>query len=225
MSRLGLLVTFIVVIAGIGASCAQAQTENAWSGTIRVQYSATSVEGDMIASVGLPDRAGLAVACSSSSRDFSPCQAEVWGNLERPPDHARYIVVRVFKDGERIMSNVVRRNDIWSRSNLIGFRWDMAAGAAANYWLVLAEGGELTVQFLDANGLGEPIAYADYTFDVAPLPTRAIETVQLMRASNLRPRQWAIEILGRCAREIENGPAIVEVEVTGRNFQREECRP
>jgi hypothetical protein len=225
MSRPIFIASILLAFAGFGGGGAQAQAESEWRGTIRVDYSSTGVEADMMASITLPGSAGLAVSCSSAPSQFSACGAEIWGDFERPSGRVRNVVVRIYKDGERIMSNVVRRDQISFFSDKIGFSWDMSAGAAGAYWLILAEGGELTVQFLDANGLGQPVAYAVYTFDVAALPARAIDTVRLMRASNLRPRQWAREILGGCAGEIDVGPAIVDVEVTGRQFQEEECLP
>lgn len=220
--------SFLLAMGLAGSASAQTDGVNQWYGTIRLRSSPTSVEGEMAARITLPDRSGLAITCNSAASDFSfqACVTNVWGRFQPPPARIRNVIVSIFKDGERIASNVVPREDISIfETDLVMMGWATSAGQGGRFWQVLAEGGDLTFQFLDANGLGQSIAYADYTFDIAPLPARAIETVRLMRASDLRPRQWAIEILGSCAGEIEDGPAIVDVEVTGRNFEHETCRP
>lgn len=217
---------FLLALGWAGSASAQNDVVNEWYGTIRVQSSPTSVEGEMTARIALPNRSGLSISCYSAPSDYSfeACMAHVWGPLQPPPARVRNVIVSLFKDGERIASNIMPRESISNiEPDLVTLSWATSAGQAGNFWQILAEGGDLTFQFLDANGLGQSIAYADYTFDIAPLPARAIETVRLMRASNLRPRQWAIEILGSCAGRIDSGSESVTAYVTGTNFEHEEC--
>ncbi len=217
----------------LGAACAAllasadtgAQSARGWSGTLRIEYAPTRVVGHMMASATFPGGGGIAVTCSSERTDFTPCSNELWGAFMEPPRSARYVVIRIYKDGAVVLSDVVARNEFTALPRSVAVSWDVSASSAGAYWSVLAEGGPITVELLDANGLGQPIPYAEHTLDIPALPQRAVDAVRTMRTSDLRPSQWAREVLGGCAEHLVGTRSIVDVELSGPLFEREECRP
>jgi hypothetical protein len=195
-----------------------------WGGDVTVEYSPTRYLGRVRAITSFQEVGWLSVACTSDEADFTPCTAHLYGAFATPPAVARTIVLSIFKDGEQIaVQSFDRRNVSMIGEDRVSLNWQMNAGSAGALWLVLAEGGPIAFQFADANGLGRPISYATYTYELPAFPQRAIDIVQTMRTSDARPRVWAEDILGRCAVAMRGQEGVVRAQLSGEQFQHVSC--
>lgn len=213
----------------VGALCALTLTSHAgaqitesWYGALRVEYGPTGVTGSMMAHVLSSDEIGLAATCSSDRTDFTPCRLEVWGHFPRPARHVRYMVVRFYHGGERIFSDTVVRQDIILRSDGIGMVLDLSASSAAALWAAFADPEMLAIEFADANGLGNPIPYAQADLDIRPMPQLAINLVHTMRTADTRPIDWARDVLGPCAQMLDER-GVVRRTMRGAAFEESAC--
>lgn len=203
---------------------ASAQDAMPWTGRFELQYSPTEYLGEMSVTSMFEEAGWFTASCQSGDRTFHPCEIAFYGAFRPPPAHTRYVVVRIYKDGAVVLRKTLSRQQVGViAADRVSMGWELTASEAGALWLVLAEGGDLTIEFADANGLGTPITYDQQTFNMPALPQRAIELVHTMRGAGMRPREWAEAVLGRCASQMSGSAGTVQIRFHGENFSRVEC--
>ena len=201
-----------------------AQDAMPWTGRFELQYSPTEYLGELSVTSMFEEAGWFTTSCQSGDRTFHPCGIDFYGAFRPPPTHARHVVVRIYKDGAVVLRKTLSRQQVGViASDRVSLGWELTASEAGALWLVLAERGDLTIEFADANGLGTPVTYDQQTFNMPALPQRAIDIVHTMRAAGMRPREWAEAILEDCAARMTGRAGEVRVRFRGSEFQEASC--
>lgn len=203
-----------------------AEASDTWEGQVQVERTPTVISATMNISIRRDfEMLSLVASCNANRNDHMPCEFFVWFRSSPPPRNTQRVVLRFYKDGERILSTTAGpENASYDReTGRFVLSWREYSGTSLSFMQVLTEGGEIVVELSNANGLGQPVPYSTHIFEVPALPQRAIDIIQTMRTSEERPIVWARQVLGSCHTQLDEDRIVASAGFSGEAFQTQTC--